>query len=267
MIIDAHTHVYPERIAQVIVEKTVGDLGEGEGAKLYGPMTIPGLLSAMERGGVDISITFCIAERPEVVRAANDFVMTHCDRNRLRPLGTIHPDFEDYKAEMDRLRQNGIKGVKWSSLFQNFYPDEERMMRLYQAMGDDMIAYFHMGRASGKYAEHCKATPERLVRVMEIFPKLRVVAAHFGGMGMLEDTRKHLFGKNLYLDTAWTLGELDPGLVAGMIKEHGPDRVLFGTDYPFGDAVKDVAFIHSLPISQEDKERILWKNAKELFGI
>jgi predicted TIM-barrel fold metal-dependent hydrolase len=267
MIIDTHTHVYPEKIARVIADKALSDLGEGEGTKLCGPMTIPGLLSAMERGRVDISIAFCIAERPERVRVANDFVIDHCDRKRLCPLGTIHPDFGDYQAEIDRLRQNGIRGVKWSSLFQDFYPDEERMMRLYEAMGEDMIAYLHVGSASGAYAEHCKATPERLARVMEAFPKLKLVAAHFGGMGMLEDARKHLFGKNLFLDTAWPLGELDPRLVAEIITEHGPDRIVFGTDYPFGDMARDVAFIRSLPISQDDKECVLWKNAKELFGV
>ena len=267
MIIDTHTHVYPEKIAKAVEEMAVKDVAEE--AKLYGPITIAGLLSSMERNGVDISIAFCLAERPEVVRAANDFLIESCDRKRLFGLGTMHPDFEDYGAEINRLWSSDVKGIKWSSLFQGFRLDDERMFRLYEAMGDDMIAYFHMGRGPAKHAEHDNSTPDKLARVLEAFPKMKVVAAHFGGFKMLEEVKKQLIGKNLYLDTAWSpsISELDPALVADIIREHGPDKILFGTDYPFCDARKEIEAVSKLPLSDENKELIFWKNAKELFGL
>ena len=137
-------------------------------------------------------------------------------------------------------------------------------------MGDDMIAYFHMGRGPGKhFAEHDKSTPDRLVKVLEAFPKMKVVAAHLGGLKMLAEAKTQLVGKNLYLDTSWTptVGELDPKMVADLIMEHGPDKVLFATDYPFADVQKEIEAVSKLPLSDEVKERIFWKNAKELFDL
>ena len=267
MIIDTHTHVYPEKIARAIEEMAVREVSDE--SRLYGSITISGLLSSMDSNGVDISFAFCLAEKPGVVQAANDFLMKSCDRKRVFGLGTIHPDFEDYQAEINRLRSNGIKGVKWSSLFQGFRLDDERMFRIFEAMGDDMIAYFHMGRGPGKFKEHDNSTPDMLARVLEAFPKMKVVAAHFGGLLMLEEARKELIGKNLYLDTIWTpsISALDPALVAEVIREHGADKILFGTDYPFCDVKKEIEGVSQLPLSVEEKERIFWKNAKELFGI
>jgi len=267
MIIDTHTHVYPEKVAKAVEEISTRDM-EG-GASLSGPMTIPGLLASMERNGVDISITFCIAEKPSVVKPSNDFIIASCDRKRVIGLGTLHPDYEDYEAEIDRLRSSGIKGVKWNSLFQGVSLDDERMFRLFEVMGDDMIAYFHAGRGPGKhFAEHDKSTPDKLIRVMAAFPKMKVVAAHFGGLKMLAEAHQ-LVGKNLYLDTSWTptVGELEPKVVADLIMEHGPDKVLFATDYPFGDVKEEIKAISSLPLSDEVKERIFWKNARELFAL
>ena len=251
MIIDTHTHVYPEKIAKAVEEAALK--GVAEGTKLYDSITI----------------AFCLTEKPGQVRAANDFLMESCDRRRLFGLGTMHPDFDDYEVEINRLRSNGVKGIKWSSLFQGFTLDEERMFCLYEAMGDDMIAYFHMGRGPSKYTEHNNSTPDKLARVLEAFSKMKVVAAHFGGLKMLGEAREYLIGKNLYLDTAWTdgLDNLDPALVADIVKEHGSDKILFGTDYPFCDVKKEIEAVYRLPLSDEDKERILWKNACELFGL
>ena len=268
MIIDTHTHVYPEKVAKAVEEISTRDM-EG-GASLSGPMTIPGLLASMERSGIAISVTFCIAEKPSVVKPANDFIMEACDRKRVIGLGTLHPDFGDYEAEINRLRSSGIKGVKWNSLFQGVSLDDKRMFRLYEVMGDDMIAYFHMGRGPGKhFAEHDKSTPDKLVRILEAFPKMKVVAAHFGGLKMLAEAKAQLVGKNLFLDTSWTptVGELDPKMVADLIMEHGPDKVLFATDYPFADVQKEIEAVSKLPLSDEVKERIFWKSAEELFTL
>lgn len=266
MIIDAHTHVYPDRIAKAVEEASVRDVSDG--AELFGSLSISGLIHSMQRNSINASIAFCLADRPGVVKAANDFIMAVCDKKRVFGLGTIHPDFEDYEAELNRLRRNGIKGIKWSSLFQKFVLDEKRMLRIYEAMGNDMIAYFHMGRGPGKFTDHVNSTPVRLATVLEMFPEMKVVAAHFGGLQMLAEGRQ-LIGKNLYLDTSWnpSLDELEPTIVADIIKEHGSNKILFATDYPFCDVKREISAVCRLPLNEEDKERILWKNANELFNL
>jgi predicted TIM-barrel fold metal-dependent hydrolase len=264
MIIDTHAHICPDKIA-----KAVEDITSKRFGPLYGSFRVSSLLDNMKKYGIDISIVSCIAERPEVVKAANDFVINVQDGKRIVGVGTIHPDFEDYKQEIEKFKQQGIRGIKWNSEVQGCYPDEERMLRIYPEMGEDMIACFHAGEDIGEPLEKAHTTPQRLARVLDMFPKLKVVAAHFGGLHMLEEVRKYLLGKELYFDTAWypSVTELNPQEIAQLIKEHGSHKILFGTDYPAVDAKEQIDWVSNLPLSAEDKELIFYKNAKRLYGI
>lgn len=264
MIINAHTHIYPDKIA-----KAVEDMFSRQFGPLYGSFKVSSLLDDMTKCGIDTSFVFCIAERPEVVKAANDFVISVHDNKKIVALGTIHPDFEEYKQEINKLRQHGIRGIKFSSIFQDFYPDEERMLRIYQELGEDMIVYFHAGEDLGLPLEEAHTTPQRLAWVLDMFPKLKVVAAHFGGLHMLDEAKKYLVGKELYLDTVWTpsLAGLDSQEVVRLIHEHGSHKILFGTDYPVTNTKEEIDCVSKLPLSAEDKELIFYKNAKRLFGI
>jgi hypothetical protein len=265
MIIDSHTHIYPDKVAGIVQQMMESQRGE----RLFGRMTTEALLQSMDQNGIDASVMFCIAEKPSVVKSANDFLLNTCDGQKLIGLGTIHPDFEDYKDEIDRLRKGGIRGIKVHSYFQNCRPDEERMFRIYEALGEDMMVYFHSGAIGKAFATSgvVPSAPDTIARVLEAFPKLKVVAAHFGGLYMLEEARKHLLGKNLYLDTCWTpdINLLDKKTIADIIKEHGSDKVLFATDFPFGEVKKPLEWIRDLPLSEKDKRRILGENAKRLF--
>jgi hypothetical protein len=265
MIIDSHTHIYPDKIARKVEEVASSAFG----TRLYGSMTTSGLLSTMERLGITGAFAFCVAERPEVVRPANDFIISISDDRRLFGLGTLHPRFEGWKEEIQRLRKAGIRGIKFHSLFQDFDCDEERMMEIYEEMGRDMVAYFHSGLDPRAPGGEARTSPERLARVIDTFPGLKVVAAHLGGLEMLEEVRKHLLGKDIYIDLAWvpSLEALNPREVARLIQEHGPHQVLFATDYPMTDTARQLEYVMRLPLREEEMELILGRNALRLLGL
>ena len=265
MIVDSHTHIYPDKIAPKVEEAASASFR----TRLSGPMTASGLLSTMDRAGVEGAFAFCVAERPEVVRPANDFIISVTDNRRLFGLGTLHPRLEGWREEVRRLREAGIRGIKFHSLFQDFYCDEERMLEVSEELGADMVAYFHSGRDPRAPGGEARTSPQRLARVLDTFPRLRVVAAHLGGLEMLEEVRKHLLGKEVYLDLAWLPGleALRPEEVARLILEHGPHRVLFATDYPFTDAARQLEYVMRLPLREEDKELVLGRNALRLLGL
>ena len=268
MIIDTHAHVVPDRVAAKVAEVTAERFARA-GMSLHGPITTDGLAAAMERGGIARSCLFCVAEKPSVVRPANDFVAQFQGNPRFILMGTVHPDTEDVSAEFGYLRRKGFKGVKFHSIFQDFYPDEERMFPLYEAMQPDLIAYFHAGADPAHPEREVKATPERVARVIELFPRLTVVAAHFGGMLMVEEASKHLFGKDLFLDTCYCRGVKTLGReeVARIVAEHGSERVLFASDYPMADPGTEAQWIEALPMPEQDRENILFRNAQSLFGL
>lgn len=265
MIIDTHTHIYPDRVAAIVIKKMAA-----QGLKPYGNFEYQDLLATMDRCGISAAVVFNIAEKPSLVKTANDFLASVSERKKLICLGTLNPYYEDFEDEIDRLKEMGLSGVKFSSTYQDFFADEERMFGIYQKLCDnDMIAYFHVGKDPVALEAEAKTSPRRLARVLEMFPKLKMVAAHFGGLEMLEEAEKYLIGRELYLDTAWTpsVEMLNPERIARIIKKHGPEKIFFGTDYPFSDAQRQIDWILRLPISAEDKERILWRNASEFFGF
>lgn len=267
MIIDTHVHVWPDKIAAKVIERLQAALGyevEANG-------TIAGLLAQMQEAGIAKSAVLGVAEVPRLVTATNDWLMT-VDDPRLIRFGTVHPDFEDYRAEVERLRRAGFAGIKFHALFQGGRPDEERMLRIYEAMGEDLIALFHTGAGSREAIAHpdqILATPERVARVLALFPKLRVIAAHFGGHFLLEESKRHLVGKNLYFDTSWvpTLATLDAPEAVAVIRQHGADKMLFATDCPFGSQRRELEAFLRLPLSPEEQELVLGNNAARLFGI
>lgn len=267
MIIDTHVHVWPDKIAAKVIDRLQAVLGH----EVMSDGTIAGLLEQMQAAGIDKSAVLGVAEVPRLVTATNDWLMT-ADDPRIIRFGTVHPDFEDYRSEVERLRRAGFAGIKFHSLFQPVRPDDERILRICEAMGEDLIALFHTGAGSREAMDHpdqILATPERIARVIEIFPKLKVIAAHFGGHFLLEESKRHLVGKNLYFDTSWvpTLATMDAEEAAAVIRQHGADKVLFASDCPFGSPRRELEAFLRLPLSPEERDLVLGRNAARLFGL
>ncbi len=262
-IINVHTHVFDEQEA-----KRQDEIWAQYGVAFYAGFAVSGLLKDMAKCGIATSVIFCVAERPDAVKAANDFVIATQDKKKLVGMGTIHPDSENYKEEIKRLKQHGVRGVKFNSLVQgDSFVDDDNMLRIYEELGSDMVLFFHAGRESGKPVPH--STPERLARVLKLFPRHKIVAAHFGGLDMLDDVRKHLLGKEIYFDTVWgkDFSSLDNAARCRLIQDHGSHRVLFGTDYPAFNTQERIDWVSQLPLSSEDRELVFHRNAERLFGL
>jgi predicted TIM-barrel fold metal-dependent hydrolase len=223
----------------------------------------------MDDAGVDKAVILDVALKPDQVEGINTWIMGIKDQ-RLIPFGAMHPDYKDYKKEIKRLKDHGIKGIKFQSTWQNCLVDDDRMLRIYEEIGEDMVVFLHAGGSRTKKTVNIEAPPHRIARVLEKFPKIKIIAAHFGGNYMIEESKKHLIGRNVYLDTSAppTIGaRMDQKTVLELIEAHGVKKIIFGSDFPIGNKKEDVAYLKKLPLSEEAKERILWKNASELLQL
>ncbi len=265
-VLDFHNHIFPENVARKIIDSVKKE----KGFMPYGDGTVSGLLKEMKRSGVKESLILAVAVSPDLVKETNSWIIKQ-KGNGLVPIGSIHPFYEAYKEEVKRLKDGGIKGVKFNSLFQGFSPDDERAFPLYEEIiREGMFMIFHSGPGLlAKENEEILATPERIARVLNIFPKISMVVAHFGGAQMTEEAKKHLLGRDIYIDTSYP-----PGLcfqpkewTIDLIERHDPERILFGTDTPFARQKEDIEYLLSLSISDDLKEKILWKNGRELLGL
>lgn len=264
MIIDFHTHCFPDKIAG----KALGVLSKASGMMYpYHSGNADSLVSALREGGADKGVVLSIATNTRQQRSVNDFAVSLLSRDELIPFGSIHPDSEDAVQELERLHEAGIKGVKFHPEYQNFFVDDDRMLPLYEKLGSlGMITVFHSGFDLG-YNPPFHCTPERLSRVLDAFSGAPVVAAHFGGVAELDDTLRYLCGKDVYLDTAFACGVVAPHTAKQIIDAHSADRILFGTDLPWSSVKRSLGFVDCLGLSDEDYKKITGGNARRLLNI
>ncbi|PKB63929.1 MAG: hypothetical protein BZY80_04570 [SAR202 cluster bacterium Io17-Chloro-G2] len=266
MRIDVHTHVWPEKIAELTREAMARDTG----FQAVSGNTVDALKSHMGESGVDKSVVLGIVDRPDQVSRANDWLISIQDE-MLVPFGAIHPGLENKADEVRRLRQAGIKGIKLHPVMNRFYPDDPQMFPVYEELGGDMVLEIHTGRLpTSKPGDPVYAAPERVMNVVRRFPRLKVIALHLGGFYMLDEAERDLLGReNVFIDTTWppSLKEVAGETLAAIIDKHGSHRVCFGTDYPLASQSADSEYIQRLGISDGDAEGILGENARQFIGL
>ncbi len=259
-IIDVHTHVFPDAIAPGAIASL-----EREGnirARYDG--TVGGLLASMDHACIDVSVIQPVATKASQVASINDWVSTLVG-NRLIPFGAMHPDVADPATEMVRMRALGLLGFKMHPEYQQFDPRDERMTPIYDAAEENrMVVFFHAG---GDIAfDTVRGTAQAFRHVLEQWPALTVVLAHMGGYRCWDEVSAELLGRNVWLDTAYTLGHLPDDAFVEMVRAHGPHRVLFGSDGPWTDAGAEIPHLHTLGFTDTELEGILGGNAERLLG-
>ena len=267
--IDTHTHIFPDKIAPKIVENMRAD--SGNQIPLSGDFTLKGLKAYMARCGIEAVFTFCVAERPKAVPPANDFLISITDHRTVFGFGTILPDVVDPVAEVRRIRERGLRGIKFHSLFQPIGAGDENLFSIYEEMArTGMIAYFHVGKDPNHPSHPARTNPQDVAHLKERFPALKIVAAHFGGLFMLEEARKWVIGKDIYIDTCWgpNIQGLEAKEVIDLIRSHGSEKVLFATDYPSTlDPGPQIEWWKALPLKKEERDLIFRGNARRLMGL
>lgn len=264
MIIDFHVHAFPDALAAKalpLLSKCSG------GVKPNYDATISGLESYLAKNNVDYAVVLNIATNPHQERKVNDFAISLLEKKNIIPFGSVHPDSPNALSELERLAKAGIRGIKLHPDYQHFFVDDEKMFPIYKKIAElGFITVFHAGVDIG-YPKPVHCTPERLLRVLDLFDDAPVVAAHFGGWLLWDSVLEDLCGTKVYLDTAFSSGKMPPDYAKELIKSHGADKVLLGSDMPWSDTLDEVRFVQSLDLSAEDEEKILSNNAKRLLNI
>ena len=264
MIIDAHVHVFPDAVAP----KAIARLSAGHcGHRFALDGTLNSLRTSMRTAGITHAVILPVSTRPDQTPSINQFVIGLSEHPDLIPFGTASPLRNEFKDDIARLRDAGIRGIKLHADYQAFDVDEPRMFPLYKAIaGADMVAFFHAGGNLNMPAPP-RCTPERLARVMDRVPELKIVAAHLGGWRLWDEVEQHLLGRPLWLDTSFCLDHLAEDRIVRIARAHGIDRILFGTDSPWRDQGVEIDRIGRLPWTEAERERLLFRNAAALFRM
>lgn len=260
-IIDAHCHIYPDKIAERATAAT-GDF--------YSiPFACDGKVSTLkkedERAGITHCIVQSVATAPKQVSSINHFIADSCGENEnLTGLGTLHPDSDDQERDIKELISLGLKGVKLHPDIQKFKIDDYRCLKIYELCEkNNLPILMHTGDSRYDYSN-----PNRLILILEIYDKLTIIGAHFGGWSIWKDAAKRLNGfKGLFVDSSSALYALKRGEAEEIIKLYGAERVLFGTDFPMWSPKEELDRFMALDLKEADRENILWENSARLFDI
>ena len=263
MVIDFHTHAFPDKIASRAVEK----LSEASGGLYpYTDGTADGLASRMRDSGVDVSVVLSIATNAHQQHSVNDFAAALDARDAFVAFGSVFPSAPDALDELDRIASLGLRGVKLHPDYQGFEVDDDKMIPIYKkisALG--LITVFHAGVDYG-FAPPYGATPEKMKRALRHFDA-PVVAAHFGGVDSYAEVLSHLAGENVYFDTSMGYAMMPKYYALKIIEKHGVERMLFGTDSPWHTAEMERRVFSSLSLTDVELSKIYGENAKRLLRL
>lgn len=261
MIIDAHCHVWPDRIAATVLAGRPADLD----ARHDG--TIAGLRRTMDVAGIDRAVCLGVAHAARTVQRTNEFIGS-IDRTRFVPFGTVHPELSP-AVNLKSLQDNGISGVKLHPLFQDLSLADPRVVDIAAALAQaDITVITHVG-AGGDADANDRGSPRSLRALLDAVPGLRVIACHFGGYHRLDEAEDLLVGSRAVLETSWppSTAGLDPARIREIIARHSAGRVVYGSDWPMTDPAAEIAAIRALGLPSEDEAAVLGGNLATLLGI
>lgn len=282
MIIDIHTHTFPDKIAAATLDK----LKHLSHTIPFTDGTAAGLAASMARAGVDRSVVMPVATSPRQVPHVNDASARMNElgaQTGVLSFGCMHPDFDGWKEELARVRDLGLKGIKLHPQYQDTDFDDPRYLRILDRCGElGLVVLTHAGLDIGMPGKD-NCAPEMVARVLEQVGPVKLVLAHMGGWRQWDRVEALLPGTGVYLDTSFSLGEitplddghyrpgdlplLDEAAFLRMVRRFGPDRILFGTDSPWDDQGAALVRLRALPLEKSELDAILGGNARKLLEL
>ncbi|SBV99492.1 Amidohydrolase 2 [uncultured delta proteobacterium] len=265
MFTDIHTHVFHPAVAAKAVARlaALGFTPPGTG-------TLEDLLARAERAGIGRVVCHTTALTADQVIPANNFAVGLARRESARDtgpavvcFGSVHPDFARWTEELDRLEKAGVPGIKIHPNFQNLAFDDPRLFPVMEAVGERFILMCHVG--CEKPLEANPASPYKLAKLIALFPKARIIAAHLGGYADGVVALDALAGKDIWLDTSNT-ARTGEAAARAVIARHPFERLLFGSDYPLFDPGEEIPKQQQRFAFSDAQMEALMRNADALLG-
>lgn len=265
MVIDFHTHVFSDKIA----EKTIAALSKMADIPAHTDGTVTGLIAALQRGGADFAVTLPVLTRPEQFEGVNRFAKELNEKGLpILSFGGIHPACEDIEGKMRSLKEMGFRGVKIHPDYQMTYFDDPAYLKILSAARElDLIVVTHAGVDDGYRDQPVRCTPDRVRDALSQVSGVKLVLAHMGGNRLADEVEEKLLGLDLYLDTAYSMHGMEKEQFLRFVRKHGADKILFATDSPWRDIGEELAILRGMGLTAAEEEKILYRNAVKLLGI
>ena len=306
MIIDFHTHIFPDSLAPRAIDK----LSKSADIISYTDGTFRGLQDSMKQSGITYSVLLPVVTKPSQQEDVNRIAIQTNDsgfQTGIFSFGGIHPENENYRQILNHLADHGIKGIKLHPVFQGAYLDDIRYMRIIDYASSLGLCIMVHGGYDISFPSLDYVTPIHILPVLEDIHPDKLILAHMGGWHCWNDVARFLVGSDVYFDTSFSITPLrspsllspsgsqneysglnaDSGFVedwqkdklapshqqmsliqfCNMVRNHGTDKILFGTDSPWASQAEALKLLSSSGLSHTELADILYGNAAKLLGI
>ncbi len=253
-IIDIHTHIFPDVIAQ----KASDSIGSFYDLKMRHDGTLSELIRCMAEAGISQSCVHSVAITPKSMNSINRYISESVTEysGKLIGFAAIHPDAEDIGNVVDEILSLPFAGFKIHPDMQRFALDSQKAMDMFSAIEGRLPIIIHTGDPRYSYSN-----PDQMKKVLDAFPKLTCVCAHLGGWGKWDEAWKTLSKyENVYVDTSSSLYAMTPETAVSVIRHYESGHVLFGTDYPMWNPEQELKRFIELPLTDKEKDMILFEN-------
>lgn len=260
-IIDIHTHIYPVTLARRAMRWS--NLGPDDYDKL--PLR-ENLLARMREENVAVSVVQHVVTKPATQTDVNRFAR-ESRRTNLIPFGGLHPDCDHVIEELEKLKDRNMAGIKFHPPYQSVNLTDEKYIEMWKHINYlGFPVLIHCGFAGPEH--DYDLFPSGVLKILRYAPDVPLILAHMGGRSENPEEEKILFHlpENVYIDTAMS-AEVQPfDDFVRMVEAMGPDRVLFGSDFPYETQKASIELIRKSPFSQSEKEMMLGGNAAQILG-
>ncbi len=280
MIIDFHTHIFPEAVAA----KCMDALSRSSHSMNHLNGTFADLRESREKAGFDYCLNLPVPTKASQVVGINDSMIENKDTYAeagILVFGGMHPDFEDYKTEILRLKNAGIKGIKIHPAYQGPQLGDIRYKRIIDCASEQDMCVVTHGGFDISIPDHDYAPISDALEILEEVKPTKLVLAHMGAWGDWDNVEKYLCGADCYFDTAFSIGPItlrkdaDPAdsfeynmnadQFVRIVRKHGPQKILFGTDSPWENQKQYLDWVCGAGLLGSELDYILWKNAQKLL--
>ena len=261
-LIDFHTHAFPDDLARNAIPLLEAEAG----VKAVLDGTLSNLIASMQRSGVCVSVVSSIATKPSHFASIFSWSRSIASSS-IVPFPSVHPDDPDVLEKITQISEAGFKGLKLHPYYQGFLIDEPRMRPLFERISEEnLILLCHTGFDIA-FERKRVADPERVRRLIDDFPRLLLVASHFGAWDDWDEVERHLLGRDIYMDISYSQGFIGVEQARRILEGHPREYLLFGTDSPWGGQEATIDFLRSMDLGVEKTEAILFGNAARLLEV
>ncbi|MDD2980505.1 MAG: amidohydrolase family protein [Hespellia sp.] len=258
--IDFHVHIFPERIAGRTLEALAC-------VSHYVPFTTgtaSGIMESAKEAGIETSVLLPVLTSPKQFESVHRFAMNFLD-GPLLSFGGMHPECADYKEKLHQIKSWGFRGIKLHPDYQNTFFNDIRIQRILSFASElGLIVVTHAGMDPA-YPDCIHCTPKMIADVLDNVAPQKLVLAHMGGFQDLPGLEEYVIGRDVYLDTAMSFGRMTDADFVRISRKHGIDKILFATDSPWSGQKESVAHLKQMDLTEEEQQKILQNNAKNLL--